>query len=198
MSEDTAAKEWEDTRYVTTKKMVDRDELKIRYKDSPEKLDYIKTSGDDTFTVFNMTSGEITSAKDKCLVRERYFRPCLEYPEGYFYIFTEHGILEEGELPLGIFPIIYCGWDEEQTSPRSYGPIKIMRPVQGEVNRCVSSIGTQQITLGDDKLIINAGAKMAPGGSLNGIRAITVTAVWRLQYYPEETDRNILTTYFSK
>jgi hypothetical protein len=83
------------------------------------------------------------------------------------------GVLFEGELPFGIFPITYTGMDEVPTSPRSYSFIKQLRPIQGEINRAISQTATHQVTLGDDKLAVQAGTKIANGGLQPGVRVLS-------------------------
>jgi hypothetical protein len=106
-------------------------------------------------------------------VLEFYIRPCITYPLGYYFICTNKGCLWEGELPFGIFPIIYCGMDEIPTSPRAYSFIKQLRPIQGEINRAISQVATHQVTLGDDKLAVQAGTKVANGGLQPGVRVLS-------------------------
>jgi hypothetical protein len=107
------------------------------------------------------------------LVRYHFFRPCKQYPQGYYYISTERGILEEAEIPFGIYPIIWQGFDTYSTNPRGYSIIKVARPYQAEINRASSQAATHQITVGDDKIIYQGGTKMAPGALLPGVRGIT-------------------------
>lgn len=94
---------------------------------------------------------------------------------GYYYIFVDGGILFEGELPFGIFPIEYLGHDETPTTPRHRSPIKQLRPNQIEINRAWSSQAEIQLTLGQDKLIMQSGAKLTPGEVLPGVRAYHTT-----------------------
>ena len=100
-----------------------------------------------------------------------YIRPSQQFPKGYYYIYTTAGILFEGELPFGIFPIVYTGFDEVPTNPRHHSIIKHLRPYQGEINRASSKVAEHQITLGDDKLLIQAGTKLQNGSTFPGIRA---------------------------
>jgi hypothetical protein len=50
-----------------------------------------------------------------------------------------------------------------------------MRPYQIEINRCASKIAEHQMTLGDDKLILNTGMKATQGPELPGVRVIEVS-----------------------
>ena len=50
-----------------------------------------------------------------------------------------------------------------------------MRPYQVEINRAASKIAEHQVTLGDDKLLIQNGTKVSAGIALPGVRAINYT-----------------------
>lgn len=171
---DKEAKSWEENRWVCIRKMVEVKALKARYKDDEERLGFIQESSKRTFQVFDGNSGSYKSGDGMVMVREFYFRACDEYPEGYYYIATEDGILHEGALPLGLFPILYAGFDEVATSARSHSIIKQLRPYQAEVNRSASKIAEHQVTLGDDKLILPPGGSITPGGTAHGIKAVKV------------------------
>jgi hypothetical protein len=160
------------------RKMVEIDHLKAMIDPADEdKLKMIQEASQDTFTVFEGSTGNFYNVKGKCLVREYYFRPCAEYPVGYFYYTTEYGILFEGEIPFGIWPIHFCTFDEIPTTPRGRSIIKQLRPYQAEVNRCASAIATHQITLGDDKLLVQSGTKLGAGGQLPGVRGVTFSGM---------------------
>lgn len=172
---DPAARSYEEARYVIVRKMVDTEELKEQFKDDEDKLKAIHESEKQTYQLFSW-NGYQRSKKDQTLVREFYFKPTSEYPNGYYYIATEEGILFEGELPHGIFPICHVGFDEATTSPRSFSIIKQLRPYQAEINRAASKIAEHQVTLGDDKLVVQAGASVNPGGTAHGIKVLKSTA----------------------
>lgn len=172
---DHTAKSWEECQWVCYRKMLPVKHLKGSFKDDEEKSKMIQESADKTYMVFDGPSGAYRSGKDLCMIREYFFRPCVEYPKGYYYITTEAGILYQGELPMGMFPIVYVGFDEVPTSSRSYSIIKQLRPYQAEINRAASKIAEHQITLGDDKLILQNGGSISPGGTAHGVKAIKVT-----------------------
>lgn len=173
MLRDPAAKTFDECRYIIVRKLVDIPELKKQFGDTSDVDQIIQEGKDDTYTIFDGVSGEFYhSKKGKTMVREYYYRPCADYPNGYYYITTENGILAEDELPLGIFPIVYIGFDEIQTSARSESIIKQLRPYQAEINRCASKMAEHSIVLGDDKIFVQRGTKVSQGGMLSGIRAI--------------------------
>lgn len=155
------------------RKMVPLSDLKKKYAGDEEKLAFIQESKDESFVVFDSTKNSYERSKDHVLVREHYYRPSYNCPNGYFYISTSLGILESGELPLGEWPIIYAGFDTHPTSRRARSIIKVARPFQAEINRASSAMATHQVTIGDDKVIYQAGTKLAPGSLLPGVRGIT-------------------------
>lgn len=157
------------------RKMVDVKALESMYEGDEEKLSYIKPSQNSTYKVFEGQSGDILSTENQTMVREFYEPPCHEYPNGYFWISTEVGILEEGELPFGVMPILVTGFDKIPTTPRGRSLIKQLRPYQAELNRCASAIATHQVTLSDDKLLIMSGTKVTPAGKLPGVRVLNYT-----------------------
>lgn len=172
---DPAATSMEDSRWLIYRKMVDKCELRSKYADDPQKLSFIQEDGKETYVVFHGQSAKYDKDKKKIMVREFYFRPCAVYPKGYYYIATEHGILEEGELPNGLFPIVYTGFDRIPTSPRHQSIIKQLRPYQAEVNRSASKIAEHQTSVGDDKVFIQAGTKLSPSSSYSGLRGYQYT-----------------------
>lgn len=169
---DPGAKSLDESPYLILRKMTPIADLKKMVGDDEDKLKLIQGSTKDTYIVFEGTTGEYKKSEHQALVLEHYIRPCPDYPNGYFFITTEHGILFEGELPFGVFPVKYCGFDEIPTSPRSRSIIKTLRPYQAEVNRTASKIAEHQVVLGDDKILVQAGTKLQPGGSLPGVRGV--------------------------
>lgn len=169
------AKEMKRSPYLIIRKMVDKDLLMAQYGSDPAKAKFINESQDETMLVFDQNKSGYRNSKNEVLVREFYFRPCPMYPKGHWYFDTREGILDEGALPGGIFPIISQHFDKIQTTPRGRSPVKIMRPYQVEINRAASKIAEHQVTLGDDKLVMRNGGKANSGANLPGVRTINVT-----------------------
>jgi hypothetical protein len=167
-----SAKSMAESNYLIIRKMVDLPEARAMVGDDEEKLKWLSEQKDDTFVVFDGNQQNYQKSKNQIMFKEYYFRPCVDYPLGYFYITVEGGILFEGELPYGIFPIDYEGFDEIQTSARHRSIVKQLRPYQAEINRVASKIAEHQVTLGDDKLLIQSGTKITTGVQLPGIRSI--------------------------
>lgn len=168
---DPGAKTMEESWFIGVKKLADSKKLSARYPDLASKIS--KTSDDSDYIVFDSQAGNYSRSKNKTLVKEIYIRPCKEFPKGYFYIFTTGTILEQGELPFGIWPIAWAGCDEFTSDPRGHSPIKQGRAYQAEINRSASSTALAQVTLGSDKVIYQTGTKLAPGALLPGVRGIT-------------------------
>lgn len=170
-----ACQSMEDAPWLGIRKMIAIKDLREMFKDDKEKLDMIEPSTKTTYMVLNTNKGGYETAKDQVMLREIYYKPCPQYPQGYFFIWCDGGVLWEGELPFGRFPIIHAGFNEIQTSPRSRSIIKVVRPYQVELNRTASKIAEHQITLGDDKIIVSHGAKMSSAGVAPGVRSYGVS-----------------------
>lgn len=166
------AKRMDESPYLIVRKMMNKDSLIEKYPDFKEK---ITSSADNTMVVFDPTRGGYQKSNNQVMVKEYYFRPTGDMPKGMFYIATKDVILETGELPGGIFPIVVEAFEKIQTTPRGRSAVKQMRPYQAEINRSASKIAEHQITLGDDKIIMQNGSKISQGAALPGVRALTVT-----------------------
>jgi hypothetical protein len=174
---DPNAKSMEDSGYLIYRKMIDIESLRAMVGEDEDKKKMITESVDETFIVFDGNQTNYQKTDKQCLLREYFFKPCHDYPTGYFYITTQNGILFEGELPFGIFPIIYEGFDEIQTSPRHKSIVKQLRPYQAEINRSASKMAEHQVTLGDDKLLVQSGTKVTNGGHLPGVRTFQYSGI---------------------
>lgn len=169
---DPGCMQMKNAKWIGVEKLESSRTLKEKYKDQPEKLKYI-TEATDEFLVFDSSKNGYGREKDQTLLLEYYFKPCFEYPNGYFYISTKSGILEEGELPGGVFPISWQGFDEHPTKARATSIVKVARPWQAEINRASSQVALHGITIGEDKILYQAGTKVSQGSLLPGVRGIT-------------------------
>jgi len=156
---------FEKTRHNIVRTLHVTKELKSKYANDESKLKYIDEAKS-TYQVFDGLSGEYSEMKDHTQINEIYYRPCSEYPTGYYYFFTNSGILEEGELGIseetGLqYPIQFTGYDEINTSCRAYSIIKQTKPYQMEINRTASAAITESITLGYTTILSQAGSKIA-------------------------------------
>lgn len=169
---DPSAQSIKDSPYFCIRKSVRLDRLKAMFPDMAEKLD---TSNDTPFMVFDASQGYRRNKKEEVLVKEWYFKPCPEYPKGYYFIHASGQILDKDELPDSIFPVIGERYESIQTKCRGISAVEPLRHSQLELNRAVSKIAETQITLGDDKLILQNGAKASAGVSLPGIRTVHIS-----------------------
>lgn len=174
---DQTARSYEESQFVCVRKMSAIRPLMLKYKDDEEKTKFIQESSKSTYKIFDNNTGSYQDSKGLVMIRTYYFRPTYEYPTGYYYITTEFGILEEGKIPLGdkVFPVLKAGYDDLSTSARSQSVIKQLRPYQAEINRTASKMAEHQITLGDDKIITQAGATLSSGATKHGIKHIKVS-----------------------
>jgi hypothetical protein len=167
------AKTLKSSPYLIIRKMVNRQDL-LKQFPGEEYAKKIVAGQDETYTIFDSMKKGYSKTKTDVLVKEYYFRPCPQYPKGYFFIATKEGILHEDELPGGIFPIVSGFMEKYQTTPRGRAAIKQARPYQAEINRAASKMAEHQITLGDDKLIVPNGTTVSSGIALPGVRSINV------------------------
>lgn len=171
---DPEARDLRTSPYLITRKMVEVKELKARFPDSADK---IKVDGQQTMVVFDAVRGGYVHAKNQVMLKEIYFRPCSEFPKGKFVYWVTDAKLIEDNLPGGIFPIKTALCERIQTSPRGRSIIKTMRPYQAEINRMASKMAEHQMTLGDDKLLVQNGTKITSGAALPGVRSIQYTGM---------------------
>ena len=169
---DPSCRQMKDAYWIGVEKLENTDKLRERYEADPDKSKMIFESSED-FVVFDSNRGGYSKEKNQTLILEYYFKPCLKYPNGYFYITTKAGILEEGELPGGIFPFVWQGFDEHPTKPRATSFVKVARPWQAEINRASSQVALHQVTISEDKILYQAGTKVAQGALLPGVRGLT-------------------------
>lgn len=170
------AKTMEEAKWLCIRKMVHVEDLKKLAENlSDDEKKKIQSTQDETYFVFDGNRSNYTKADKQALVKEFYFRQSYDYPEGWFVIQTGELVIAEGPLPYGIFPIVYEGFDEIQTTPRHRSIIKQLRPYQYEINRAGSKMAEHQVTLGDDKVILQNGSKVTNGPHLPGVRTMFVT-----------------------
>lgn len=176
---DTGAKSHDEAEWIGYEKMVSQDKIIKTFGDTEEIRRACKSDMDETYSIFDTQKADYKNEKGKVLLRQMYWRPCYQYPRGYFAYFTKDIILAEGELPTDkdgnvFFPLKHVGFDEIPTSPRSASVIRVIRPDQVEVNRCASSIAQIQATCGMDKMIIPVGGEVSADTTKAGIRMIKV------------------------
>ncbi len=168
-------KDLRDAAWLCNRKMVSIDDMLAIWGEDPAKRRLIQASMDETMKVFDAQRATYRNSDREMMLREFYFRPCAKYPQGWFAFVVRGGIIAQGPLPFGIFPIIVTSFDRAPTSARGISPIRTMRPYQVEINRCSSKIAEHHVTLGDDKIILQNGAKFSPTAAYPGVRAYAAT-----------------------
>ena len=171
---DDGADSFDSSKIIGIRKLLPIKSLRKRYKEEEDKLEFINKSSEEDFKIFDGISGSYRDSSNQVEIREYYHRPDHNYPQGYFWIATSSGILEEGELPHGIFPIHYVGFDSIQTTARSSSLIRQIKPYQIEINRAASQVVEHSIVLGSDKILKQAGSKLSRTNG-EGITEITYT-----------------------
>lgn len=167
---DPDARTMKESPYLTLSQLLPKKAINALIKDDKDKQALLNSTPTSEYTIYDNNTGYYRISKGQIIVKETYFRPAPNIPNGYFYIYTDNMILEQGELPYGIFPIIHAGFDTQTGNARSHSVIRHVRPAQIEINRCASKIAEHQVTLGDDKVWISSTTKLSQGASLPGVR----------------------------
>lgn len=168
---DPAARSMGESPYLILTKLLPKNAVKALFKD-PEAIRKLDSSTDN-YTVYDNNVNEYRNVVDQVMVKEIFFRPAPAIPNGWFFYWTSHGILAQGELPYGVFPLVGEGFDEQTGNPRSHSIIRHGRPAQIEINRCASKIAEHQVTHGDDKVWVQSNVKVSQGSFLPGVRVNT-------------------------
>lgn len=173
---DPAARTFAESRYIFFDKVVDKDEAKRLVKKlNPDKVGSLTDAVEgDVITVFDSNTGKYTEENSKVLFRELFIRPCAQYPNGKFFLCAKDFIVMKMDLPLKIFPVYQLPFSKITTTPRACSIVRVIRPYQVEINRASSKMAEHQITLGDDKVIMQNGSKVSNGGKMAGIRVVNV------------------------
>ena len=159
-------------------RMLPISEVKSWFVRDPKKYEMITSGynnayddGDDKLVGFD-NDNNLYADKDSMLVSEMYFRPTPDYPQGLFFIFSKELLMFNGELPYGMFPILYAGYLSQAGSPRHYSIIRDAKPLQAEINQCFSKAIEHSLSIGDDKIFVPKGSSLDEGASQPGIRYI--------------------------
>lgn len=173
---DRSVRTMKESPYLLLSKLISKKAVRGFVTDD-SKLKQLDSSTSTEYNVYDNNTGTYRTQKDQILVKELYFRPCPAAPKGWFFLYTDMFIIDQGELPNGIFPIVVAGFDEQTGNPRSHSVIRHCRPPQIEINRCASKIAEQQITNGDDKCWVPANTKVSQGAFLPGVRVNTYSGM---------------------
>lgn len=156
--------------FLIISKVVSKNQLVGLIKDPAKRKQVEQSPATSEYTLYDNATGYYKSSPNQVLLKEIYFRPCPSLRNGYFFIYNDNEIIDQGELPYGIFPIIHEGFDTQTGNARSHSVIRHIRPAQIEINRCASKIAEHQVVNGDDKIWIQQNAKVSPGATLPGQR----------------------------
>jgi hypothetical protein len=172
---DKDARTFQESPYICIDKLIPLNALRTKFKSQDEELikKLEQSRPTDQMIIYDGNSRSYQAAVGMALVREFYWRPGPGLPKGYYHFFTDIGILQQGELPYGIWPLHGETFEEQTGNPRGYSIIRPIRPPQVEINRCASKIAEHQITLGDDKAWITTNTKLNQGATLPGVRVNT-------------------------
>jgi len=177
LKRDADAKTMRETRFmIETKLMNMPDFLELVTSIAPEKYDEVmKYYKSPKMSVFDSSTGRYKEVRGKVEVRLFFWKPSKKNPMGSFTVCTDKVLIGSVPLPLGIFPIVYGGFDKLTNSPRSSSIIRVVKPFQVEYNRVNSKMAEHQITLGDDRVYIQNGSKLTGGKVKSGVREYHVT-----------------------
>lgn len=173
---DPDARSMKESPYLMLSKLLPKRALRTLMKDA-EARQLLDNAPTNEYTIYDNNTGYYRVAKGQVLVKECYFRPAPQIPNGYYFIFIDNKVVQKGELPYGIFPIIHTGFDEQTGNPRSHSFIRHVRPAQIEINRCASAIAEAQVTNGADKVWVSATTKVSQGAFLPGTRVNTYSGM---------------------
>lgn len=161
--------------YLIIRKLADKKKLIKTFGGNKDARKAIENTSEGSVSIFNSQKSTFEDTKGQIEMREYYFRPCVEYPKGAIVFTTSKGILWSlGELPGDVYPIEYLGYESLSDSPRHDSPIKHIKHNQANINRIATKQAEHQMTLGDDKIITQAGAKVSNGGFKSGVRVLQV------------------------
>lgn len=153
--------------------------------------------------VWDPSFGDYRNLKNHVEFRKTYYRPCRKYPTGYYYYHTLAGILFEGPLLEGAFPVCYGRAEIMKGIARGVSIIRDLRPNQVELNRKVSKSAENEVVHGDDKVLLPPGGKLTPAGKVGGAQGLqygaggtpVVIAGRNGQQYYEGIDREVEEMY---
>jgi hypothetical protein len=171
---DPSARDFDEAKWVCIELIVDKIEV-IMLLESLGKMEdaaKLRDAKGASYNMFDAQRGTHIKKNGKVILREWFFRQSTKKPNGWYCLNTDDLDIVQAELPLGIFPIYKCGFDDIENSPRSSSIIRVCRPYQVEINRASSKMAEHQVTLGDDKVFIQSGTKLSNGGTHHGIRAL--------------------------
>ncbi len=169
LKRDKDSKSMEESPFHAIAKLMPRLALRryLTKDDDIKKFDSMPTT---EYTIYDNNTNSYRIARDQVLIKEFYWKPGPAIRNGYFQIVSGDFMISQGELPYGIYPIVWEGFDTQSGNARAHSIIRHARPPQIEINRCASKMAEHQTTIGDDKVWMPMGMKVTQGAMLPGVR----------------------------
>ena len=136
--------------------------------------------GESSHTVFQSSRYEYSNLEG-AMVMEYYERPTATHPKGRYFYFTEGRLLEKGELPGGVYPIVVQRFLKTPGLARGHSFIRNVYRIQTEINRASGQDATNMTHFGDDKFVTNASSDIQIGQVVKGATHLKVSSYGDLQ-----------------
>lgn len=174
---DPSARCWSEVKWVCFDVIMDKADVidLLVSLDKGEMARKLEAEKGEVYKIYDQNSGRYIKKTDKMVVREWFWRPDARRPDGWYALTTDVMDIEQKPLPAGIFPVEHAGFDLITATPRASSIIRVARPYQVEINRASSKMAEHQITIGDDRVLINSATKLAAGGKMYGVQALKFT-----------------------
>lgn len=147
--------------------------IKAQYRNVENLKDALEGSYEESHFIFDASFTSYSSKPSYTKICYIFERPSPDKPYGWYYVFVDAGILHEGPLPFGVFPIVCAGFDERPTSPRFSSIVKSLAAAQKDIDRCTTNMIEHQTTFGHDKVLCRDTARVEFSGFEPGSRKIT-------------------------
>lgn len=162
--------------YYGIKDPMTYNQLKNQYNLTREQLDQISESNDSSNIFVYDSNTNVVEERENIAVKNTWlFRPTKECPYGYYFVEAGGLILDKGDIPYGIFPLVIATQSESSSNPRGKSFIRQIRPEQINLNRLASKRAEHSTTIGDDKLIITDGGEVDKEYNYPGIRTLSLS-----------------------
>lgn len=130
--------------------------------------------GESSYTVFQSSKYEYDNLQGT-MVLEYYERPTVRHPRGRYFFFTTSGIIEQGELPGGVYPIVVQRFMKTPRLARGHSFIRNIYRIQTEINRASGQDATNMAHFGDDKFVTNSNSDLQMGKVIKGATHLKVS-----------------------
>lgn len=162
--------------YYGIKDPITLEELKKRFDLERQEIDQISQNmGGTNVYLYDSNTNAVEEKENMAILNTWLFKPTRECPYGYFYVECGQKILQQGDIPYGVFPLIIATQAESSASPRGKSFIRQIRPEQINLNRLASKRAEHSTTIGDDKLVITDGGEVDKEFNYPGIRTLSLS-----------------------